>query len=41
MDNTLDLFTISRDERQKRSQNTWLKNKGIGTIVAPTGLGFT
>lgn len=31
---------ISRDERQEICLQNWFKNKGIGTIIAPTGLGF-
>ena len=41
MDNTLDLFKITRDQRQEISRQTWIKNKCCGTIVAPTGLGKT
>lgn len=28
---------ISRDERQKICVNKWLQNKGVGTLVQPTG----
>lgn len=32
---------ISRDERQNIALQKWFDNKGIGTIIAPTGLGKT
>jgi len=31
---------ISRDERQNIALQKWFDNKGIGTVIAPTGLGF-
>lgn len=38
----MDLFTpISRDERQRQSVDKWIKSKGKGIIVAPTGFGKT
>lgn len=41
MDNTLELFKISRDERQDIARRTWIKNKCCGTMVMPTGFGKT
>lgn len=36
-----DLFTpLTRDERQDESVRKWLQNKGKGTVVAATGVGF-
>lgn len=32
---------MTRTERQKQSVKKWIKNKGIGTIVAATGVGKT
>lgn len=28
---------ISRDDRQKICVNKWLQNKGVGTLIQPTG----
>lgn len=42
MDNSLDLFKpLTRDQRQELCRQAWIRNKCIGTIVAPTGLGKT
>ena len=36
-----ELFTpLTRDERQDESVRKWLQNKGKGTVVAATGVGF-
>jgi len=36
-----DLFTpVTRDERQEQAKRAWLVNKGRGTIVGCTGIGF-
>lgn len=32
---------VSRDERQKICVNKWLQNKGVGTLIQPTGCGKT
>lgn len=31
---------MTRTERQKIAVKNWLKSKGKGTIVMPTGVGF-
>ena len=37
-----DLFKpVSRDARQNQSVNLWIKHKGIGSFVMPTGFGKT
>lgn len=32
---------ISRDERQQICVNKWLANRGVGTLIQPTGCGKT
>lgn len=42
MDYSLDLFEpLTRDQRQEIGRQIWIKNKCVGTLVYPTGVGKT